>query len=255
MEKLDGKVAVITGAGSGIGKQIALTFAGEGADIVVGDKMVEEAESTAKEVRDLGRKAIAFPMDVTKKEEVRRLIDTALDNFKKVDILVNNAGIVRLAMLLEMTEEDWDKVLDVNLKGVFLCTQAVARYMMEQKYGKIINLASVAALGSTAPGLANYSSSKAGVVQFTKSCARELGPYGINVNAIAPGLIETPLLHVGRTPEEVEKWVESRRKLAVLGRVGNTQDIANLALFLASDESSFICGQIIASDGGRTDRM
>jgi 3-oxoacyl-[acyl-carrier protein] reductase len=255
MGKLAERVAIVTGAASGIGRQIALSFASEGADIIIGDQRAAEGESTARQIRDLGGKAIAVRVDVTKKEEVKTLVDAALDNFKRVDILVNDAGITRNAPLLEMSEKDWDEVLGVNLKGVFLCTQAIAGHMITRQYGKIINIASVAALGSTAPGLANYAASKAGVVQFTKSCALELGPHGINVNAIAPGLIETPLIHLEKTPAEVQQFIEGKKKLSVLDRIGSPQDVANVALFLASDESSFICGQVIATDGGRTDRM
>ncbi|MFC2003210.1 SDR family NAD(P)-dependent oxidoreductase [Chloroflexota bacterium] len=255
MGKLDQKVAVITGAARGIGKQIALTFAREGADIVIGDILTTEMEAAAQEIRDLGREVITVKTDMTRKGEVKNLIDSSIDNFKKVDILVNNAGITRNAPLLEMTEENWDAVLNVNLKGVFLCTQAAAKHMIERKYGKIINIASVAGLGSTNTRMANYASSKAGVIQLTQVCARELGPYGINVNAIAPGMVLTDILYTQRTPEQVKELVEGREKLAVLGRIGATQDIANLALFLASDDSSFITGQVIAADGGRTDRM
>ena len=151
-----------------------------------------------------------------------------------------------------MAEEDWDVVLDVNLKGVFLCTQAAAKYMVERRYGKIINIASITGQSTGfVPGQSNYAASKAGIIQLTRVCAQELGPYGINVNAIAPGLIITDILYTNKTQEEVDRWVEEREKLAVLGRAGRTQDIANLALFLASDDSSFITGQVIASDGGR----
>ncbi|MFC1907468.1 SDR family NAD(P)-dependent oxidoreductase [Chloroflexota bacterium] len=255
MRKLDKKVAVITGSARGIGKQIALTFASEGANIVVSDVRTEEMEATAKEIKDLGRKVINVKADVSKKEEVKKLIDTTIDNFNKVDILVNNAGITRQASLLEMTEDEWDDVLDVNLKGVFLCTQAAAKYMIEKKYGKIISIASVDGLGGTKLRAANYAASKAGVIQLTKSYARELGTYGININAIAPGLVVTDFISTGRTPKQVEQLLEERRKLALLGRLGFPQDIANVALFLASDDSSYITGQVIVSDGGRPDRM
>lgn len=255
MGKLEKKVAIVTGGASGIGKQIVLSLAIEGADVVIADRMMEESEAVAKKVRNIGSEAIAVKVDVTKKEEINTLVDATISNFGKMDILVNDAGVTRSALLMDMSEAQWDEVINVNLKGVFLCTQAIARHMMERKYGKIINMASVAALGSTGPGLSNYASSKAGVVQFTKSCALELGPYGINVNAIAPGLIETPLLRSVIKPADIEKFIEEKKKLSVLGRIGSPQDVANVAVFLASDESSFICGQVIATDGGRTDRM
>lgn len=251
MGKLAQKVAVITGGARGIGKQIALTFASEGADIVIGD--IIEMEAAAQDIKDLGREVITVKTDVTHKEAVRNLIDSAIDNFNKVDILVNNAGIVRHAPLLEMTEEEWNAVIDVNLKGVFLCTQAVAKHMVERQYGKIINIASIAGLNAVYVS-ANYCVSKAGVIQLTKVCARELGPYGINVNAIAPGVVITDMTYT-RTPAEAERFIEERRNLAVLGRIGTAQDMANLALFLASDQSSFITGQVIAADGGRTGLM
>lgn len=252
MEKLARKVAVITGGARGIGKQIALTFAGEGADIVIGD--IIEMETVAQDIKSLGREVITIKTDVTSKEEVQNLIHTAVNNFNKVDILVNNAGITRRASFMELTEDDWNAVLDVNLKGAFLCSQAAAEHMIKRKYGKIINIASVAGLNAVYVS-ANYCVSKAGVIQLTKVCARELGSYGINVNAIAPGVVLTDIVYYQRTQAEVERYVADREKWAALGRVGTVEDIANVALFLASDESSFMTGQVIAADGGRTGLM
>lgn len=252
MEKLARKVAVITGGARGIGKQIALTFAGEGADIVIGD--IIEMETVAQDIKSLGREVITIKTDVTSKEEVQNLIHTAVNNFNKVDILVNNAGITRRASFMELTEDDWNAVLDVNLKGAFLCSQAAAEHMIKRKYGKIINIASVAGLNAVYVS-ANYCVSKAGIIQLSKVCARELGPYGINVNAIAPGVVLTDIVYYQRTQAEVERYVEDREKWAALGRLGTVEDIANVALFLASDESSFITGQVIAADGGRTGLM
>ncbi len=249
MGKLNKKVAIITGGARGMGKQIALTFASEGADIVIGD--IIEMESTAQEVIKLGRSVITVRTDVTKKADVKNLTDTAIRKFKKIDILVNNAGIMRSAKLVEMREEDWDAVFNVNLKGVFLCTQAVAKHMIEQKYGKIINMASMAGVGSSSPGQTSYATSKAGVIQFTKVCALELGPSGINVNAIAPGVVKTEILYSQKSIEEVNRFISEREKQAALGRVGTPQDIANIALFLASEDSSFITGHVVAANGGR----
>lgn len=248
MGKLDQRVAIITGGARGIGKQIALTFAAEGADIVIGD--IVDMEIAANEVGKLGRKAVTVESDVTRKKEVENLFEIAVASFKKVDILVNNAGTTRNAKLLETTEEDWDFVQDVNLKGSFLCTQVAARYMTERKYGKIINMSSVAAVTSRPIASANYQCAKASVIQLTRASARELGHYGINVNVIAPGFIITEMSYLRRKPEEVQKLIEDITKQTPLGRLGTVQDVANLALFLASDDSSFITGQTLSVDGG-----
>jgi len=253
MGKLDHRVAIITGGGTGIGRSIALEFAKEGADVVVGSRNLANLEKVTEEIKALGRRSLAVVTDVSIPEQVDNLVKQTIDKFSRVDILVNNAGTIFKATLLEMTEQVWDDVLDTNLKGVFLCTQAVARQMMKQKYGKIINIASIAGRGVSYPGMSSYCASKAGVIELTKCYARELGPYGINVNAIAPGMIVTDILR--REAENVEQFIEDRKKLAVLGRIGTTQDVANLALFLASKDSSFISGQAIPIDGGRTDRM
>ena len=252
MGKLDGKVAVITGGARGIGKQIALTFSNEGAEIVIGD--VIEMETVAREIRNSGRRVITIKTDVSNEGEVKNLFQTAIVTFKKVDVLVNNAAVPGRGRLMEMTQDDWDNVFNVNLKGVFLCTQAAGRYMMKQKYGKIINITSIGGIGNAFPPriAANYATSKAGVIRFTKFCSQELGPSGINVNAIAPGFVETDLTYAGRSPEEVKAFIEEEIRLTPLGRAGSPQDIANLALFLASEESSFITGQTIAADGGRS---
>lgn len=253
--KLTGKVAIVTGSARGIGKAIAMKFASEGATVVIDDILIEQAREVASEIRSRGGTAIAFKADVTNKEDIRNLVANTLEKFKGIHILVNNAGITRNKPVLEIGEEDWGAVLDVDLKGVFNCTQAVLAHMMSQRYGKIINISSVNGLGYSNAGMANYSAAKAGVIQLTKVTAREAGPYGINVNSIAPGLIITDILYQGRTKEEVEKLIEDRMKWAVLHRTGRPEDIANLALFLASDDSSYITGQVICIDGGRTDRM
>ena len=252
--RLSDKVAIITGAARGIGKGIAMKFASEGAAIVVTDVLIEQAQKTADEIKSKGGNAIAVKADVTKKAEVQNLVKTTLDNFKALHILVNNAGIQRNFSIIEMSEEDWDIVLDVDLKALFLCTQAVLPHMMKQRYGKIINISSICGLG--VPLAANYNAAKGGVIQLTKSAAFEAGPYGINVNSIAPGVVLTDiLLNVGKTEEEREKAVQERKRLSVLGRIGTTEDMGDLAVFLASEESKHITGQVISCDGGRHDFM
>ena len=255
--KLNGRVAIVTGAAQGIGEAIAKRLASEGAAVVVADIDIEKAQRVAGEIRSQGRVAIALQTNVARRAEVQDMVRTTLENFKAMHILVNNAGIVRRAPLLEMAEDAWDIVLDVNLKGVFNCTQAVLPHMIEQRYGKIINISSVAGIGHYGRGgLASYAASKAGVIQLTKVTASEAGQYGINVNCICPGMIVTSLTYAGYgTNEEARTSIEQRKKLTVLGRAGTPEDVANLALFLAGDDSSFITGQVIAVDGGRTDGM
>lgn len=251
--QLDGKVAIVTGSAQGIGKAIARRFASEGAAVVVMDTNIEAANQTVSEIKNKGGTAIAFKADVSKRADVLNLVKSTLENFKAIHILVNNAGIARNVPLLEVTEEDWDAVLDVNLKGVLNCTQAVLVQMEKQRYGKIINISSTAGVGLPDVRLAAYSSAKAGVVQLTKVTAMEGGPYGINVNCIAPGLIMTDLINsFGKEKGEV---IKDRERKAMLGRGGSPEEVASLALFLASEESSFITGQIICCDGGRHDRM
>lgn len=251
--KLDGKVAIVTGSARGIGQAIAKKFAAEGAAVVVNALHAEGANQVAREIQAQGGKAIAIKADVSKKAEVQDMVKQALDSFGAIHILVNNAGISQNLSLLETTEEDWDTMHNVCLKGVFLCIQAVLPHMMKQKYGKIVNVSSGAALGASTPGLAAYAAAKGGVISLTKSMAREAGPYGINVNCIAPGTVITDILYVGRTKQETERFISDRKRSSVLGRVGQPEDIANLALFLASEESSFMSGQIIRMDGGRGD--
>lgn len=255
MGVLEGKVAIITGAGRGIGKAIALRFAREGADIVICDIMPENMEVVSREVAELGRASLAVKVDVSIKQDVENMVSAAISKFSKVDILVNNAGIMRRAPLLEMTEEDWDTVLDVCLKGAFLCTQAVAMHMVKQKSGRIINMSSSAGLGTAEECMANYGAAKAGLIELTKVTARALGRYGISTTAIAPGTISTELERTRMTPQEYEAFVEQRKSIVALGRVGNVEDVAALATFLASDESSFITGAVIPIDGGRFDKI
>ena len=253
--KLEGKTAVITGGGTGIGKAIALEFANAGADIIICSRNVQNIEKVRDEIITLGRRSLALPVDVRVKEQVDNMVQKVIAEFGCIDILVNNAGTNRPTPILDLTEEIWNLLFDTNLKGLFFCTQAVAKYMIKRSSGKIINISSTAALGANEPGQGAYAASKTGVNAFTKACAREFGPYGINVNAIVPGRVLTPLIYASRTPEQVEKFLEVGKSRAVLGRLGIPEEIAHLALFLASDDASFITAEIIACNGGRTDLM
>jgi len=242
--KLVGKVALVTGAAQGIGKAVALLLARNGADMVVSDINLEKAEETAKEVQTLGRKALTIKVDVAKLGDVEKMVEGILAQFGKVDILVNNAGIARDKLILRMTEEDWDAVLNINLKGTFNCTKAVVRHMSKQKSGKIVNIASVVGeMGNAGQG--NYAASKAGVIGFTKTIAREFAQRGINVNAIAPGYIETPM-----TDALPEKAKEELKRLIPMDRLGRPEDVAEAVLFLVSEASSYITGQVLNVNGG-----
>jgi 3-oxoacyl-[acyl-carrier protein] reductase len=242
--KLTGKVALVTGAAQGIGRAIALLLARNGADIVVSDINLEKAEETAKEIRAIGPKATAVKVDVSNLSEVERMVEAIIEKLAKIDILVNNAGITRDKLILRMTEEDWDAVLGVNLKGTFNCTKTVIRHMAKQRSGKIVNIASVVGEMGNA-GQANYSASKAGVIGLTKTIAREYAQRGINVNAIAPGYIETPM-----TDALPEKAKEELKKLIPMERLGKPEDVAEAVLFLVCEESSYITGQVLNVNGG-----
>jgi 3-oxoacyl-[acyl-carrier protein] reductase len=241
---LEGKVALITGGARGIGKEIAMLFAKEGANIAICDINLEEAENTAKEIQDLGRQSLAFKVDVTDYGHVQDMVDKILDKLNKIDILINNAGITKDNLLLRMSEEEWDKVIAVNLKGTFVCTKIVSKVMLKQRFGKIVNLASIIGIMGNA-GQANYAASKAGIIGLTKSVAKELASRNICVNAIAPGFIKTDM--TAKLPEESQKKMLSMIPLA---RFGEAKDVANLAIFLSSESSSYITGQVIQVDGG-----
>lgn len=241
---LKDKVAIITGGARGIGKEIALTFAREGADICICDVNEQLLEETAKELKSTGRQAIGLKVDVANFSQVEDMVQKVLDKFAKVDILINNAGITRDNLLLRMKEEEWDAVINVNLKGTFNCTKAVSKAMIKQKSGRIVNVASIIGLIGNA-GQANYAASKGGVISFTKSAAKELASRNINVNAIAPGFIKTDM-----TAKLSQDLQESMLKAIPLNRFGEPSDVANLALFLASESSSYITGHVIQLDGG-----
>jgi NAD(P)-dependent dehydrogenase (short-subunit alcohol dehydrogenase family) len=252
---LKDKVAIVTGGGTGIGKAIALELANAGADVAICSRRLATIEEVSQQIKEMGRRSIAIPTDVRIKKQVDSMIEQVVKEFSKVDILINNSGSGRMSPILEMSEDDWDMVIDTNLKGVLLCTQAVAKHMIERKYGKIINISSTCALGAIAVGQSAYTASKFAVVGFTKASARELGPYGINVNAIAPGRIPTPMVYEGMTKEEADAFLDEGKRATTVERVGTPEDIAHLALFLVSDEASFISAELVASNGGRTNLM
>ncbi len=245
MGKLDNKVALVTGGSRGIGKAIGMALAGEGASIMILDVLpLEEINKTVDEICAMGVASAGFQGDVRSFEQVSAAIDEIVKRYQHLDILVNNAGITRDGLLMRMSEEDWDSVLDINLKSVFNCTKAASRSMMSQRSGKIVNVASVVGIMGNA-GQANYAASKAGIIGFTRSIAKELASRNIQVNAIAPGFIETPMT--------AKLNDEQRKKLAdeiPLKRMGTPQDVAALVKFLSSPDSDYITGQVICVDGG-----
>lgn len=244
-KRLSEKIALITGSGRGLGAATAIRMAQEGAHLVINDISAEAAKTTAAEIEKLGRRALVSTHDVSDTAQANALVDEVKETFGRVDILVNNAGIIRDSMLHKLTEEKWDEVIRVNLKGPFNMGQACAKVMMENKYGKIVNLSSIAWLGNV--GQTNYSASKAGVVGLTRTWALELARYQINVNAIAPGLIDTVMTQA--IPAEVkEKFIAK----IPMRRIGKPEDIAAIICFLASDEANYITGQCIQIDGGLT---
>ena len=246
MFELTDKAAIVTGSGRGIGREIALALAKQGANLVINDVNLESAQQVVEEIKALGRKAIAVKADVTKWAEVTAMVDACVQEFGNVDIMVNNAGIVQAVPMLEITEEEWDKVMAINLKGVFLCCKAVFPVMMAKKKGKIINIASIAGKrGGGLLGNSCYSASKGGVIAFTKTIAREGAAYGININAITPGLTDTEMTK-SVTGEKRERILS----LIPLGRAGKPADIAGAVCFLASGASDYMTGEIMDVDGG-----
>jgi len=241
---LKGKVAVVTGGGRGIGAAIAGTLAEFGCSVVISDVDLENAKAVAETIKDMGPDSMAVQTNVVKLEETQELMDKVVGQFQRIDILVNNAGITRDNLLLRMSEADWDAVIAVNLKGAFNGIKAVTRQMMKQRSGKIINISSVVGVMGNG-GQANYAASKAGVIGLTKSVAKEFGSRNIQVNAIAPGYIETDM-----TKSLPQTAKDSFVDLIPLNRAGQAQDVANGVLFLASDLSDYITGQVIHVDGG-----
>jgi len=245
--ELKGKVAIVTGSGQGIGKASALALAKKGCNLVICD-ITDKTYETVKEIEALGAKAIAVKTDVSNRKQVDDMVKTALTKFGRIDILINNSGIYPNKNLIDMTEEEWDKVINVNLKGTFNCTKAALPTMIKQKYGKIVNIASIAGTTVGYLGLTHYCASKAAILGFTKAAALELAQFGINVNAIAPGPVETPGMNTALNGGSLEPIIQT----IPIKRLAQPTDIANLVIFLASDESSNITGQCIISDGGYT---
>ena len=243
---LSGKVAIVTGGGQGCGKAYCLVFAEEDVRVVVVDINAETAQQTAREIQDKGGNALAIKADVSNWVDVSNMVKKALEEFGQIDILVNNAGIRGMAPVEDMPDELWDRDINVNLRGVFYCTKAVARHMKERRYGKIINQSSKAGVEGHPSGGSAYAAAKAGVLGFTRSMARELGPFNINVNAIAPTVIRTPFM--AKLPKKV---VEDMEKATPFGRIAEIEDFTGLVLFLASDRSSYITAQTIIVDGGQ----
>ena len=245
MKRFENKIGLVTGAGRGIGASIAKRFASEGAEVIVNYSGNDEAaQKTVDEITATGGQAQKYKCSVNDSESVKVMIDEIIKEFGRIDILVNNAGITKDGLMLRMTDEDFDRVIDVNLKGTFNCTKYVSKYMLKQKSGKIINISSVVGLSGNA-GQVNYSASKAGIIGITKSAAKELSSRGITVNAVAPGYVDTDMTKVlsDNIRNEILKNIP-------LQRMGNVEDISNCVAFLASEDASYITGQVISVDGG-----
>lgn len=242
--RLIDKVAVITGGSSGIGKATAIRFAKEGAKVIIWDVNLTDAEKVIEEIKEIGGIGKAYEVDVTDRKQIEEATNRVIEEFDKIDILINNAGITMDATLLKMKEEQWDKVIDINLKGTFNCGQVIAKHMAERQSGVILNAASVVGLYGNF-GQTNYAASKWGVIGMTKTWAKELGRKNIRVNAVAPGFISTDM--VKKMPEKVLNMMKEK---ALLGRLGTPEEVANAYLFLASDEASFITGTVLSVDGG-----
>jgi 3-oxoacyl-[acyl-carrier protein] reductase len=240
---LSDKVAIVTGSGQGIGRAIALKLAAVGATVVVND-ISEAIETVAEEIKTMKRQSLAIKADVSSAEDVARMVETTMATYGRIDILVNNAGITRDHLLLRMTDDDWNSVLKVNLNSVFLCTRAVLRHMVKQRWGRIVSIASVVGVVGN-PGQANYAATKAGIIGFTRTVAKEVASRGITANAIAPGFIET-----GMTQQLEGSWQQELRKRIPAGYFGSPQDVAEAVTFLASEEARYITGQVLGVDGG-----
>jgi len=242
---LSTRVAIVTGSGRGIGRAIALKLAEVGATVVVNDiGDVKPLEAVAQEIKAMGRQSLPVLADVSSSADVSRLVEETIAAYGKIDILVNNAGITRDQLLLRMSDEDWDQVINVNLRSVFLCTKAVLRHMLKQRWGRIISLASIVGIVGN-KGQANYAAAKAGIIGFTRTIAKEVASHGITANAIAPGFIATEM-----TQQLKEEWKQELKKQIPLGDFGSPRDVAEAVAFLASEEARYITGQVLGVDGG-----
>ncbi len=248
-EDLKNKVAVVTGGRQGMGRAHSLKLAQLGCKVVVSDISQDDCEKVVDEIKKAGGEAVAIKCDISKKDEVEAMVEKTIKEFGKIDILVNNAGVCQFGSFLDLTEQEWDKTLDINLKGYFLCSQAASREMVKQKSGVIVNIASIAMgqIGMGFPGIVHYCASKGGIVAMAEAMALELAPLGIRVNSIAPGAIDTPMMN---STKQDPKILEGILASIPLKRVGKPEDIANAVAFLASDESSYITGTVVVVDGG-----
>jgi 3-oxoacyl-[acyl-carrier protein] reductase len=243
MMNLDGRVALVTGSGQGIGRAIARRLGEAGATVVVND-IGEAVEAVAEEIRAMSRPSLAVAADVSRSEDVVRMMETVVNTYGRVDVLVNNAGINRDQLVMRMSDDDWDQVIGVDLRSVFLCTRAALRYMVKQRWGRIVNISSVVGVVGNR-GQANYASAKAGVIGLTRTVAKEVASRGITANAIAPGFIDT-----GMTQALDEDWKQQLKQQIPLGYFGTPQDVAEAVAFLASEEARYITGQVLGIDGG-----
>jgi len=240
--RLKGKIALVTGSTKGIGKAIAFELAKEGANLVINSRNQSEAEQVGHQIHDeMGVKTLALRTDVSNIEEVKTLMKKTVDYFGRIDILINNAGVFEICPFLQISEDTWDKIIDINLKGTFLCSKLALPIMVKQKSGVIVNMSSMAAKTGGILPVAHYAASKAGIIALTKALAREFAPYGIRVNAVAPGVIKTKM---------AESQAEEKRKIIPLGNLGEPEDVAKTVSFLASDDASYITGEVIDVNGG-----
>jgi len=240
--KLKGKIALVTGSTKGIGKAIALELAKEGANVIINSRNQSEAEQVAHQINDkMGVKTLALRADVSNVREVETLVEKTVNHFGRIDILVNNAGVFEICPFLQISEDSWDKIIDINLKGTFLCSKLALPIMVKQKSGVIINMSSMAAKTGGILPVAHYAASKAGIIALTKALAREFAPYSIRVNAVAPGVIKTKM---------AESQAEEKRKIIPLGDLGEPEDVAKAVSFLVSDDACYITGEIIDVNGG-----